>query len=229
MMTETIKQQVLRVRATGRTNMFDLRMVKQVATELGCDELVEFLQTRSNQEVYVQFILTGKFIHAVGAKGTDGAGSEAQTAAAVFEIKASFKSRFCIRFQLRGGNDSAEPTTAALVGDGQIVGAEGGEMIIPVTSTGVDNVEVIFNYFDRWEVDDENGDLTPQEGWIEIVKVINEYDADKEATRALAMYESAIVVKVLPNDTGYGRSATLSAQSFTVSDRIIIRQPAAGE
>lgn len=60
MMTETIKQQVLRVRATGRTNMFDLRMVKQVATELGCDELVEFLQTRSNQEVYVQFILTGK-------------------------------------------------------------------------------------------------------------------------------------------------------------------------
>ena len=60
MMTETIKQQVLRVRATGRTNMFDLRMVKQVAAELGCDELVEFLQTRSNQEVYVQFILTGK-------------------------------------------------------------------------------------------------------------------------------------------------------------------------
>ena len=53
------------------------------------------------------------------------------------------------------------------------VEAEGGEVIIPVTSTGVDNVEIIFDYSARWEVDEENGDLTPQEGWIKIVKVIN--------------------------------------------------------
>ena len=58
MMTETIKQQVLQVRKTGRTNMFDIRMVNQVATELGCEELVEFLKTRANREVYAQFILT---------------------------------------------------------------------------------------------------------------------------------------------------------------------------
>jgi hypothetical protein len=60
MMTETVKEQVLRVRKTGRTNMFDIRMVVQVATELCCTELVEFLRTRPNQEIYVQFILTGK-------------------------------------------------------------------------------------------------------------------------------------------------------------------------
>ena len=29
------------------------------------------------------------------------------------------------------------------------VGAEGGEVIIPVRSTGVDNVEIIFDYSDR--------------------------------------------------------------------------------
>lgn len=60
MMTETIKQQVLQVRKTGRTNMFDIRMVNQVATELGCEELVEFLKTQANREVYAQFILTGE-------------------------------------------------------------------------------------------------------------------------------------------------------------------------
>lgn len=60
MMTESIRQQVLQVRKTGRTNMFDIRMVVQVATELRCDELVEFLKTRANREVYAHFILTGE-------------------------------------------------------------------------------------------------------------------------------------------------------------------------
>ena len=59
-MSETVKKQILAVRETGRTNMFDIRMVNQVATELGCEELVEFLKTRANREVYAQFILTGE-------------------------------------------------------------------------------------------------------------------------------------------------------------------------
>ena len=59
-MSETVKEQILAVRETGRTNMFDIRMVNQVATELGCEELVEFLKTRANREVYAQFILTGE-------------------------------------------------------------------------------------------------------------------------------------------------------------------------
>ena len=103
------------------------------------------------------------------------------------------------------------------------VGAEGGEVIIPVTSTGVDNVEVIFDYSDRWEIDEENGDLTPQEGWIKVVKVINEYEVP---TRALAKWDSGICIVVEPNATGYERKAKISVQSFMLHDTIEIVQGA---
>ena len=103
------------------------------------------------------------------------------------------------------------------------VGAEGGEVIIPVRSTGVDNVEIIFDYSDRWEVDEENGDLTPQEGWIKIVKVINEYEVP---TRALAKWDSGISIVVEPNATGYERKAKISVQSFMLHDTIEIIQSA---
>lgn len=108
--------------------------------------------------------------------------------------------------------------------DQMIVDAEGGEFSIMVNSTGIDHVSLSDD--SNW-VEDENGDLVPIDEWIEVVKVINEYEAD--GTRALAKWDSAIVIKVMPNDTGYGRNATLSATSFTKSDRIIIRQPAIAE
>lgn len=122
-----------------------------------------------------------------------------------------------------GGDYIKDEPKIAFEEDQMIVSAEGGEVIIPINSTGIDDVFIASD--SNW-IRDENGDLIPIDEWIEIVKVIDEYDAE-EGTRALPMYKSAIVVKVLPNDTGYGRSATLSARSFTVSDRIIIRQPAA--
>ena len=103
------------------------------------------------------------------------------------------------------------------------VGAEGGEVIIPVRSTGVDNGEIIFDYFDRWEVDEENGNLTPQEGWIKVVKVINEYEVP---TRALAKWDSGISIVVEPNATGYERKAKISVQSFMLHDTIEIIQSA---
>ena len=105
-----------------------------------------------------------------------------------------------------------------------IVDAEGGEFYIMVNSTGIDHVSLSDD--SNW-VEDENGDLVPIDEWIEVVKVINEYEAD--GTRALVKWDSAIVIKVTPNDTGYNRNATLSATSFTKSDRIIIRQPAIAE
>ena len=105
-----------------------------------------------------------------------------------------------------------------------IVDAEGGEFYIMVNSTGIDHVSLSDD--SNW-VEDENGDLVPIDEWIEVVKVINEYEAD--GTRALVKWDSAIVIKVTSNDTGYGRNATLSATSFTKSDRIIIRQPAIAE
>ena len=103
------------------------------------------------------------------------------------------------------------------------VGAEGGEVIIPVRSTGVDNVEFIFNYYDRWEEDAENGDLTPKEGWIKLVKVINEYEVP---TRALAQWDSGISIVVEPNTTGHERKATISVRSFMIHDTIEIIQSA---
>ena len=102
----------------------------------------------------------------------------------------------------------------------EAAGAE--EFIIPVQSTGIDEVYISTgDYFDRWEVDNESGDLTPKESWIEIVKVIRNYD---EQTRALAMYDSAIVVRIKANDKGVERSATISAQSFTKVDTMTITQ-----
>ena len=103
------------------------------------------------------------------------------------------------------------------------VEAEGGEVIIPVTSTGVDNVEIIFDYSDRWEVDEENGDLTPQEGWIKVVKVINEYEVP---TRALPKWDSGSCIVVEPNATGHERKAKISVQSFMLHDTIEIIQSA---
>ncbi len=103
------------------------------------------------------------------------------------------------------------------------VAAEGGEMVIPVTSTGVDDVTISFQHRDNWEVDSESGDLTPVDGWIKLVKVINEYD---DSTRALAKWDSGICIVVEPNTTNYERKAWISVQSFTVNDVIVITQSA---
>ena len=107
--------------------------------------------------------------------------------------------------------------------ESMVVEAEGGEVIIPVTSTGVDNVEIIFDYYDRWEADTENGDLTPKEGWIKLVKVINYYD---DPTRALLKWDSGICIYVEPNTTGYERKAKISVRSFMLHDTIEIVQGA---
>jgi hypothetical protein len=103
------------------------------------------------------------------------------------------------------------------------VDADGGEMVIPVLSTGVDNVNISFSYFDRWEVDPESGDLTPEEGWIKLVKVIDQYDVP---TRALAKWDSGICVVVEPNTTGYERKAKITVQSITLTDTIEVIQSA---
>lgn len=102
------------------------------------------------------------------------------------------------------------------------VPAEGETLVIPVQSTGVDNVEVIYSYGDRWDIDN-NGDLYPVEGWITIDKVINNYDQ----TRALAEWSSGIKITVAPNATDYARSANISVTSFTAKDVVEIRQAAA--
>lgn len=82
--------------------------------------------------------------------------------------------------------------------------ASGGEMIIPVNSTGLDDVEI-------------RGD----EDWLTIVEVIDQYDM----TRALAEWDSGIKIRFEPNNTGKRRSARIVAISFGADDRVGVRQP----
>ena len=57
-MTETIKKQILSIRDSGRTNMFDVNMVQFLANEYGYYELVMYLE--EHRKEYVRFILTGE-------------------------------------------------------------------------------------------------------------------------------------------------------------------------
>ena len=57
-MTETIKDQILAIRDTGRTNMFDVNAVQRLAYERDFYELVVYLE--ENRKEYVHFILTGE-------------------------------------------------------------------------------------------------------------------------------------------------------------------------
>ena len=57
-MTDKIREQILAVRKTGRTNMFDIPMVQYIANEMQLYELVIFLEEHRNE--YVHFILTGE-------------------------------------------------------------------------------------------------------------------------------------------------------------------------
>ncbi len=57
-MSEKVKEQILYIRSTGLTNMFDLKRVRELAVEFEMPELVEFLD--EHQKEYGRFILYGE-------------------------------------------------------------------------------------------------------------------------------------------------------------------------
>ena len=57
-MNETIITQIMAIRDSGVTNMFDIRRVQQEAARVGYTELVEFLKDHPSE--YSAFILTGE-------------------------------------------------------------------------------------------------------------------------------------------------------------------------
>lgn len=57
-MTPKIKEQILAIRDTRLTNMFDVPVVQRLASEQGYNELVIYLE--ENRKEYVHFILTGE-------------------------------------------------------------------------------------------------------------------------------------------------------------------------
>lgn len=57
-MTEKIKEQILVIRDTGLTNMFDTNMVQRLAYDRNFYELVVFIE--EHRKEYVHFILYGE-------------------------------------------------------------------------------------------------------------------------------------------------------------------------
>ena len=100
------------------------------------------------------------------------------------------------------------------------VSSEGGELIIPVNSTGVDDVFITYqSNMDAWEVvDPETGDRIPS-GWIKVVKVIENYD-----TRALAKWDSGLCLQIALNETGHERIGYVTVRSFMAESKVTIKQ-----
>ncbi len=57
---DLLREQIILVRDTGRTNMFVVHQVQSIARELGLTELVSFLGKPGNRSAYWRFILYGK-------------------------------------------------------------------------------------------------------------------------------------------------------------------------
>ena len=57
-MSEMVKKQILAIRDTGLTNMFDVRAVQRIANDIEFYELVVYLEEHRRE--YAHFILTGK-------------------------------------------------------------------------------------------------------------------------------------------------------------------------
>ena len=57
-MSETVKKQILDIRDTGLTNMFDVRTVQRIANDRSFYELVVYLEEHRRE--YAHFIFTGE-------------------------------------------------------------------------------------------------------------------------------------------------------------------------
>ena len=57
-MSEAVKEQILAIRDTGLTNMFDVRTVQRIANDRKFYELVVYLEKHRRE--YAHFILTGE-------------------------------------------------------------------------------------------------------------------------------------------------------------------------
>ena len=59
-MTNAVKSQILAVRDTGLTNMFDIHAVQAIAYKNDWHELVVYLEDKANRMEYSRFIMTGE-------------------------------------------------------------------------------------------------------------------------------------------------------------------------
>lgn len=96
--------------------------------------------------------------------------------------------------------------------------AAGGEVIIPVHSTGVDYATIKYTFEDAWDFTPE-GNMVPREGWITL-EVIPNYDE----ARALLTGRSGIKLAVKPNNSLANRTAWLIVGSYNQTTSVLLRQ-----
>jgi hypothetical protein len=101
-----------------------------------------------------------------------------------------------------------------------LVDSNGGEITIPVTSTGIDDVTIKLGYSDRWNTDPATGDRTPATPWISVSKVIEDYPQ----TRDLLSWTSGVVLIIEPNKTTSKREAIVLISSFSKTESVKVVQ-----
>ncbi|MBR3388829.1 MAG: BACON domain-containing protein [Bacteroidales bacterium] len=101
-----------------------------------------------------------------------------------------------------------------------LVDSNGGEITIPVFSTGIDDVSFKLGYSDKWNTDPDNGDLTPVTPWISVSKVIENYPQ----TRALLSWTSGVVLNIEQNKTTSKREAIVLISSFSKTANVKVVQ-----
>lgn len=101
-----------------------------------------------------------------------------------------------------------------------LVDSSGGEITIPATSTGIDDVTIKLGYSDRWNTDPDNGDRTPATPWISVSRIIEDYPQ----TRALASWTSGVVLNIEQNMTMYKREAIVQISSFSKTANVKVVQ-----
>ena len=106
-----------------------------------------------------------------------------------------------------------------------LVDSNGGEITIPVTSTGIDDVTIKLGYSDRWNTDPDNGDRTPAAPWIRVSKVIEDYPQ----TRALLSWTSAVVLNIEQNKSTFKREAIVQISSFSKTANVKVVQAGLSE
>ena len=57
-MKDKVKEQILTIRETGLTNMFDVHAVQRIANDMSFYELIVYIE--EHRRGYAQFILTGE-------------------------------------------------------------------------------------------------------------------------------------------------------------------------
>lgn len=101
-----------------------------------------------------------------------------------------------------------------------LIDSSGGEITIPVISTGIDDVFLKFDNSDKWDIDPTNGNRTPKSPWIHVTQIIEDYPQ----TKALASWRSGIVLKIEPNESADNRAATVQITSFSKKANVKVAQ-----